>query len=375
MNTPFQAICEAARDRWDVPALVVGTDEEVVALGCGADTRFRIASVTKPLSALLASRLLDLDAPTGVWPDDVRVRHLLSHTSGFDCELPDGDNAKYGGDDDALARCVADLGGVRRFVGVETAWSYANTGYWLAGHLAAEQAGLSFEDALARHVLEPAGAGATDFGEPDLAGTGADALPGPYPRSRRPSGGLVSTVPDLLRLARWFLAEGAAQRVVHGTPVGGVYGLGLFGERVGGVDVWGHSGSWGGFQSTFLTIPSHGAVLAGLTNSSVGAKALAEVEDAWFERVVGSRRAVPPFLQTEPDELDSYAGTYESSDARIEVEAAGDGLVLHVDREEIVGLKIRDRTFRVPVGPHVGERFDFPLEGFGRFGSRLAVRV
>src|SRR2546423_6374257 len=126
MNTSFQAVCEAAAERWQVPALAVGTGDEVLALGCSAETRFRIASVTKPLTALLAVRLLDLDAGTGIWPDDVRVRHLLSHTSGFDCELPDGDNGKYGAGDDALARCVAALPGVRRLVGVETVWSYAN---------------------------------------------------------------------------------------------------------------------------------------------------------------------------------------------------------------------------------------------------------
>src|SRR5579885_2285589 len=137
MDTSFQAVCEAAAQRWDVPALVVGTQAEVVAVGCDAATRFRIASVTKPLTALLAVQLLDLAAPTGVWPDDVLVRHLLAHTSGYDCELPDGDNARYGAADDALARCVADLRGVRRLVGADEIWSYANTGYWLAGWLAA----------------------------------------------------------------------------------------------------------------------------------------------------------------------------------------------------------------------------------------------
>jgi CubicO group peptidase (beta-lactamase class C family) len=375
MNTSFHAICAAAAERWEVPAIAVSDGHEVVALGCEPDTRFRVASVTKPLTAHLALRLLDLDAPTGVWPAEVRVRHLLAHTSGFDCELPDGDNAKYGTGDDALARCVADVASVRRFVGVDAAWSYANSGYWLAGHLAAERAGCTFEEALARHVLSAAGLEATDFGEPDLEGTGADAREGAYPRSRRPSGGLVSTVPDLVRAARWLVREGARQRVVHGKPIGGVYGLGLFGERAGGVEVWGHPGSYGGFQSTLLTIPSHDAVFVGLTNSSLGGKALRELEDAWFESVLGARRARPQFVAADPDELERYAGTYENSDARVVVERAGDGLVLQVDGERIAGRKIRARTFCVPDGEHVDERFDFPLEGFARFGSRLAVRV
>lgn len=374
MNPSFSALCEDAAARWEVPALVVGTDEGIVAVGCEPETRFRIASVTKPLTALLTLRLLDPDAPTGIWPEEVKVRHLLSHTSGFDCELPDGDNAEYGAGDDALARCVASLAGVRRFVGVEEIWSYANTGFWLAGHLAAERSETTFEDALVRHVLQPARLAATDFGEPDVPGTGADAKEDPYPRSRRPSGGLVSNVADLLRLGHWFVREGAAQRAVHGKPPSGVYGLGVFGERVGGVDVWGHGGSYGGFQSSLLTVPSHDAVFVGLTNSSVGAKALAEIEDAFFDRVLGARRASPRFLQAAPGELDRYAGVYENSDGRYDVEATGDGLVLRADGEVIVGLKIREGTFCVPAGPHVNERFDFPREGYGRFGGRIAVR-
>src|SRR5581483_6619858 len=363
MNSAFRAVCEAAAERWRVPALVVSTGEETVAVGCDPGTRFKIASITKPLTAALALRLLDLESETGVWPSDVRIRHLLSHTSGFDCELPDDDNAKYGTGDDALERCVADLPGVVRLVGVEDAWSYCNAGYWLAGLLAARRAGTTYEEALAAHVLRPAGVEATDFGAPDLPGTGRAAADAPYPRSRRPSGGLVSTVPDLVRIAHWLLAQGAPQRVVVGKPPGGVYGLGLSGERVGGVEVWGHRGSHGGFESSLLTIPSHGAVFAGLTNASNGGQALAEIEDAWLEQVLGARRPVPAYLDPEPGELDGLAGRYANSTDSYEVEARDGALAVRSGGEELVGLKIRPRTFQVASGEHVNERFDFPLEG------------
>ena len=142
MNTAFQQACEEAAERWSVPALaagaVVGGTLTVCAVGCDPGTRFRIASVTKPLTALLCVESLDLDEPTGVWPDDVRVRHLLSHVSGFDCELPERDLGRFGDGDGALEAAVSKLPSVQRFVGVEELWSYANTGYWLAGWLAAE---------------------------------------------------------------------------------------------------------------------------------------------------------------------------------------------------------------------------------------------
>jgi CubicO group peptidase (beta-lactamase class C family) len=379
MNSRFQASCEAAAEAWDVPALAAGFsaggEVSTGAIGCEPETIFRVASITKPLTATLAVDLLDLDAPTGVWPSDVRVRHLLSHTSGYDCEC--GDLTRYGHGDDALAAVVAELPGVRRFLGVEQAWSYANSGYWLAGHLAAVRAGETFEDALAARVLGPAGLESTSFGEPELDGTGADADPAPYPRARRPSGGLVSNVPDLLRFGAWHVSlPGSARlRVAHGKPVGGVYGLGLFGERVGGVEVWGHGGSYGGSQSSLLVIPDRGAVFVGLTNSSVGRHALADLEDLFFEHVLGSRRRVPETVELPAAVLESFAGSYADGDERSDVVRSGNRLVARFADGEFTARPIGERTFEITEGDRIRDRFDFPLDGFGRFGSRLAERV
>jgi D-alanyl-D-alanine carboxypeptidase len=375
----FHAVCEAAAVAWDVPALAVGTSvaEDVTTIGVGCDptTRFRVASVTKPFTATLALDLLDVGAATGVWPSDVRIRHLLSHTSGYDCEC--GDLSRFGDGDDALAGVVAELPSVRRFLAVEQAWSYANTGYWLTAHLCAQEAGSTFEDALTARILAPNGLEATDFGEPEVEGSGPGVVEGAYPRARRASGGLVSNVHDLLRFGRAHLASPASARlrIVHGKPAGGVYGLGLFGERVGGVEVWGHRGSYGGFQASLLVIPDRDAVFVGLTSSGRGERALWEIEDAFFEQVLGARRAVAETVELPPEVLEGFAGTYANSDGWTEVHATVDGLVLRVDDVEAAARAIGERTFEVITGDDAGERFDFPLEGFGRFGSRLAERV
>jgi CubicO group peptidase (beta-lactamase class C family) len=370
---------EAAALTWEVPAVALGVSVggavETHAIGCDTETRFRVASITKPFTALLSLGLLDLEEPTGIWPADVRVRHLLSHTSGFDSDA--GDLGRFGDGDGALDELVAQLPTVRRFVGVEQAWSYANTGYWLAGRMCAERAGKSYEAALAERVFKPAGLEATSFAEPELGGSGPDAVPGPYPRARRPSGGLVSNVPDLLRFGRWLLGspELTRMRVVHGKPAAGVYGLGLFGERVDGIEVWGHSGSWGGFQSSLLLVPDRDAVFVGLTNHSRGGKALWEVENAFFERLLGARRRVPETVDLPDAVRDGFVGSYANSDAWIEVEFAVDGLAVRFENGEFAARPIGERTFEITEGDRVRERFDFPLEGFGRFGSRLAERV
>jgi CubicO group peptidase (beta-lactamase class C family) len=375
LDTGFHAVCESAAAEWSVPALAVGIDlgdgPELLALGCDRDTRFRIASVTKPITAVLALRLLELESSTGVWPDDVRVRHLLSNTSGFDHELPDPDLGRFGDGDGALARCVAELPSVRRFVGVEQVWSYANTGFWLAGHLAARRAGAVFEDALADHVLRPAGLRATSFAEPDVLGTGAGVVPGPLPRARRPSGGLTAPVADVLRLGRALLdPELAPMRVPRGKPNGGVYGLGLFGERVGGVEVWGHPGSYGGFDCSLLVVPDRGAVFAAVSNTG-GTPALRPIEDEFFRRVIGAERVVRETVRLSRAEQERFVGIYENTTEQYEVAVADDGLRIRSAAEDVVARPLGRTVFEAGSG----SRVDFPLEGFGRFGSRLAERV
>ncbi|HEV8459553.1 MAG TPA: serine hydrolase domain-containing protein [Gaiellaceae bacterium] len=373
--------CEAAALAWNVPALAagiaVGGRVETASVGCDVETVFRVASVTKPFTASLAVSLLDLEAPTGIWPGDVRVRHLLSHTSGFDCELPEADLVRFGDGDEALAGAIAELPGVRRWLGVEQVWSYANTGYWLAGFLAAAAAGSSYEDALTEHVIRRAGLESTSFGPADLPGSGAGVVEGDYPRARRPSGGLSSNVPDLLQFGRWHLAQanGARMRIVHGRPVAGVYGLGLFGERVAGVEVWGHSGSWGGYQASFLVVPDMDAVFVGLTNSGVGGQALRDLEDVFFEQVLGSRREPRVPVELSPEQLDAFAGEFANSEAWYEVTPAVNGLVVTIDDVEYAARPLSETTFEITEGDLVSYRFDFPLEGFARIGSRLAERV
>ena len=167
-------------------------------------------------------------------------------------------------------------------------------------------------------------------------------------------------------------AIGASSCAVPGVPAG--------------VDVWGHGGSYGGFQSSLLLVPSRGAVFAGLTNSGRGAQALREVEDVFFERVVGSRRAIPPTVELDGASLDAVAGSYSNSDLRATVAVDGPGLALELvelDRAtgapgEVVSTRARPigpRTFECLDGDAARARFDFPLPGFARIGSRLAERV
>lgn len=375
MDSTFWQDCEAAAVRWDVPAMAVGVlvggRRETRAFGCQADTRFRIASITKPFTATAAVRRLELDGPVPGWPG-VSVRDLLGHLSGYDSEY--GDLARFGDRDDALARLAAELPAAHRWLPAGEVWSYANTGYWLTGSLLAEQAGSTYEEVIAE-LASDAGLVATAFDEPDIEGTGPAAITGAYPRPRRPSGGLVSTVDDLLQFGAWHLAqpELAAMRSARGEPVRGVYGLGLFGERIDGVEIWGHPGSYGGFQSSLLLVPTRGAVLVGLTNSSYGRQALRLVEAAWFDEVLGASRLVAPTLDLSVEALSAFAGEYANSAGSFSVRVVGQSLAVSYEPgAEAPARPVGPRTFEISEGPDSGDRFDFPRPGFIRFGGRLA---
>jgi CubicO group peptidase (beta-lactamase class C family) len=338
-----------------------------------------------------------LDEPVSLALADggVTLRHLLSHLGGFEGEA--GDLARFGEGDDALARAVAALAEQRRVVPPGTVWSYCNAGYWAAGHLCAAAHGGTFEDALHARVLEPLGLTSTGFGEPEARGH-VQVDPGlprhraapaaGYPRARRPSGGLVSNAPHLLRFASSQLADERFVRLREPqaeTP-DGAYGLGWARERVAGVDVWSHPGSYGGFQTVLALVPEQEVAFTILTNGTGGEAVVREVSEALLAELCGLRRERPPTVPLARHGLELLAGRYANPELEVEIAADRAGLVLDLveispvdaSRTRLPRLEARPlgpRTFAVVGGQWADERFDFvPADGPPRF-VRLAARL
>lgn len=162
-------------------AAVVGHDGDVIAAHGPQAARFRIASLTKLLTAYatligVEEGALHLDEPAG--PDGATVAHLLAHTSGlgFDGSEPPS------------------RPGTKRI--------YSNAGYEaLAAHLE-QRTGFAFPDYLREAVLEPLKMTATD-------------LPGSAAKDAR------STVEDLVTFTRELLAPQllSARTVAEATSV------------------------------------------------------------------------------------------------------------------------------------------------------------
>lgn len=253
----------------------------------GAETAFRIASVTKTFTSAATHRLfelgqLGLDDPIaahllpatattlrerGYEPDRITLGQLLAHTSG----IPNYDTPQY------QAAVLADPGhrwtrreqmlfALDRFPkagGPGETFEYSDTGYNLLGEIIERKTGLGFGAAL-RSLLsfERLGMRSTwveaDEAAPSLAAgfahayadvgldlrgidASADAFGG---------GGLVSTVGDLTRFFRALLegrvvSPGSLASMQTEYAAGSGLGRGLFLLSAGNQSCWGHEGFWG----------------------------------------------------------------------------------------------------------------------------------
>jgi CubicO group peptidase (beta-lactamase class C family) len=280
------------------------------------ETVFRVASVSKQLTTALVLRavgegLLDLDAPVNdrlptaqqVLDADGRpapfpLRTLLSHTSGLPPSLRGADlgtplltRIVNGGTPRTLAEAITGLRVVRpageRIV-------YANSGFNLAGHLAAGAFATTFEQAALDHVLRPLGMDRSAFdthrsGPGTATPYGSIAPPGisSKPASAMqlvatPMGGLTTTVEDLSRFGRTILGGGtldghqvldadlvraaATLEATNHPDLEQGYGLGFKVRTWRGRKLIGHDGNMPGVSSQLWLSPDDGVGVVVLTN-------------------------------------------------------------------------------------------------------------
>jgi len=363
----LDAIVREAREKTRVPAVAAGllVDGRVELAADGpvdVETPFRIASITKWFTASLATLTLDLDAP--VW-EGATARRLLSHTADLRTDRLE-----------LLPEACRGL------------WSYSNAGFVLAGKACEEPAGVPYSDAVRERLLEPLCLEATSFDESEAAAPGhvqagetgnVPAPPVDYPVSRRPAGGLWSTVGDLLRFAAHQMGgpgplsnvQLGALRSPQAEALGGRYGLGCWRrELTGGRIAFDHEGSVGGFQSLLLVVPEEKAALAVLTNSWRGS--------GLIRRVVRDLGLVPAPLG-DGDRAPIEPGRYALGDSEALLEErGGDWQVTESELDPLTGTRIARPQYRLDAlggdvygfggGLLMGHRADFPRPGVARIG-------
>lgn len=348
-------IVREARSRTGVPAIAAGllVDGSVDLAADGpveVDTPFRVASISKWFTASLVSACGALDDETRRW---------LSHTADLRSEVAE-----------PLPEECRGL------------WSYANSGFWAAGAACAGVAGTSFPDAMRQRILDPLGLAATSYEEPPGAAEGhiqagetghRPAGHPDYPASRFPSGGLWSTVGDLLRFAEHQLGDPYGLQEPHAKALGAEYCLGCWRRELdGGRIAFDHEGSVAGFQSLLLIVPEERLALAVLTNSWRGSGAIRRVVERLGLVPSSSNSAVQPLEK----------GRFGLGSAEAVIEGAR---VSESEIDPISGARIERPPYLVdPLGGDVygmaggllqSHRVDFPRPGIARVGWVALPRV
>jgi CubicO group peptidase (beta-lactamase class C family) len=290
------------------------------------DTVFRIASVTKLVTAIAVMQLwetgsIDLDAPANDYLRAYRLvpaeagfrpatmRHLLTHTSGIPEVVHLGDlfhpswgsfmarpaalSVAHGQPLPSLAeyyrpglRVVADPG---------SAFAYTNHGFATLGQIVEDVSGLPLDRYLREHVFVPLGMVDSHLGSGSATSRAAIGYElgsrGPRPIADRDwitrgASGVSASMRDMARFVAALLGGGANERGAvlrpstlslmfdpHWRPdphIAGI-GLGFFRDDEHGHRVVGHDGRMPGFDAALLLAPEDGVGVVGLTNGSIGA--------------------------------------------------------------------------------------------------------
>ncbi len=331
------------------------------------DSLFRVASMTKPIVAAgvlqqAEAGAIDLDRSLrGYVPEfgraeghdsrAVRVRHLLTHTSG----IPDTRPTKCSTDPSYLAKWTAARS-------VDPLWSppgrlynYSNANYAFAALALQKVARTGFDAYLRDRVLAPFGMTTATF---DPAAAGDDRTTG-HGRAADTSGrtydfsqfdcavsraymGVIASAKDYARFAEALMdggrgvlspasiAQMEADQAGTGLGEDQAIGAGLFHFDWRGARVHGHDGRAYGWESSFVYVPSEGFAVVVLVNAddyppmSLALGAL----DAFL-----GTAGAPPDRSSSPSTWPALAGTYDDP-----VGALGEMIVSFADDRLVVDL-------------------------------------
>lgn len=293
------------RDGESVRSVTAGYSDLGTRAGFAANTRVRVASITKTFAAatilqMVADGLVDLDAPVeaylpgrlrgnGIDGRAISVRQVLQHTSGVPEYFDDPSALDLTGKtpDDVLDMALRKPA----LFPAGTALKYTNTNYVIAGLIIAAVAGRPADEEVTRRIIVPLGLTHTYFpavGELGLrppSARGYELVDGrrvdvtdDVGTAVGMDGSLISTGEDttafLTALLDGRVVPDQERQFMMDTlpttdPAEG-YGLGLVRLVLScGVTVWGHGGDGAGYRSVMAKSIDGPAVAVTFTQSAV----------------------------------------------------------------------------------------------------------
>lgn len=266
-----------------------------------AETRFRLASTSKAVTAVVLASLWDrgilsIDDAAGTYLPElpehlqsITPRQLAGHLGGIRAYRPEDLALELQRWDTARAALEIFTGDPLQFEPGE-AYHYSTFGYTLLSAIMEAASGMTFEEALQHEIAEPLGLDTLVRDDPRQVipnrtefyerAAGGALLRAPFldPSYKVGGGGLLGSAGDLARLGRALmngkiLSERARRTLFEPqrTNSGEETGVGL-GWRIGtdplGLSVWHHEGSMSGARSAVLLYPESSTTIVLLSNLS-----------------------------------------------------------------------------------------------------------
>lgn len=290
-------------------------------------TLFRIGSVTKlfvwtAVMQLVEEGKLEMDRDVNAYlgttripdtyPQPVTMRHLMTHTAGFDDTIV----GLFHRDPSRMPSLEAALESMmpRRVLPPGEAAAYSNYGVALAAHLVARVAGMPWERYVEQRILEPLGMKGTTMRQPvepallPRLSKGYHWTEGRYRSlpfaavTLAPAGSASATAGDMARFMIAHLEDGRGilspttvrrmrEPLFSGDPRIGSMLHGAYEMRLDPVRAVGHGGDIFAFHTLLLMIPEHRTGLFLSYNSERGAEARDAFVQAFFERYF------PPYVR------------------------------------------------------------------------------
>lgn len=329
------------------------------------DTLFQTGSISKTFTGTLLMMLaeqgkVDLDAPVRRYIKDfklsdenvakkVTIRHLLTHTGGW---VGDYFN-DFGNCDDALAKMVKDIAKLPQIQPLGKIWSYNNTGFNVASRIIEIVMKKPYEHAVQEMIFDPLGLDMSFFypsdilfthrfvvGHQKVKGKVQVARPWAIGRAGNGVGGVVSTVRDLLKYARFHMSNGRKNLIsgrslramrVPQADAGprGMMGITWFIRDVGKFNVYAHGGATNGQQAYFFFIPDRDFACAILTNSDDGGIITAGIFGLALETYFKVVLTSPEPIDVPAKELKEYVGRYKIGTECFDIKVKGRYLIYH----------------------------------------------
>ena len=263
------------------------------------ETPFLTGSISKSFTALSVMQLVEAgeihpddpfsqhlgDFSSGA-AQDITVRQLLSHTSGYSTLQGNVSHTDRSGGTDELARRVDQLASAAPAHAVGE-WEYSNTNYQILGRVVEVVSGQDYQSYVAEHILEPIGMRNSFVADgevhPSMAtghrpwfGTKRPFAENRTHRGTAPQGGIVASANDLVRYLQTMMnghddvlsAEGKSAMMRQASAASPFYGLGWFVDSDNGTVS--HSGTSPGFETLATMVPTEKKAVVVLVNAGSG---------------------------------------------------------------------------------------------------------